>query len=136
MRKTSKQAQHITQLIHQLMQAIESNDPQSRIRAFSDAWCIDRADREQGGTGYSLKWFFNIADQYPAALAADPRLVQAKANWETERRAYIRGKGDYTRGCVGNPYCAYTNEIAYEAWEEGWQAAAKADDDYDDYDWD
>jgi len=117
-----------------MMQAIESNDTQSQIRAFSDAWCIDRADRERGGTGYSLKWFFDIADQYPAALAADPRLVKAKADWQTERRAYIRGKGDYTRGCVGNPYCAYTNEIAYEAWNEGWQAAAEADDDYDDYD--
>lgn len=130
MRKNSTRAQRIHVLVHQMLQAIIVGDRRTLERSYNDAFCIDRHDRAHGGSGYNMLWFVQIAQQYPAALQARPDLAQWVQDFHIDRRAFIRGKRDYTVGYVGNPYCAYTGQSAYEAWEAGWQEAAK--DDYSD----
>lgn len=128
MRKNSKRAQHIHTLVHQMMQAIETGNQTALSRAYHEAYCIDRHERTNGRRGYPLTWFIEIANKYPTALDKRPDLAQWIADFETARRAEIRGKRDYTLGSVGNPYCAYTNQIAYDAWNAGWAAAVAAEE--------
>lgn len=128
MRKNSTRAQHIHTLAHQMMRAIETGNQRALTRAYHEAYCLDRHERLNGRRGYPLTWFIEIARQYPAALEARPDLAQWINDFETTRRAEIRGKRDYTLGYVGNPYCAYTNQIAHEAWNAGWAAAIAAEE--------
>lgn len=127
MRKNSKRAQRIHTLVHQMMHAIETDNQRALSRAYSEAYCIDRHERTNGRRGYPLTWFVEIARQYPAALDARPDLARWINDFETNRRAEIRGKRDFTTGYgrEDNPYCAYTNQIAYDAWDEGWMTALR-----------
>ncbi len=100
----------------------------SRDRVLREALDVHAVDVENGGCGYSLIWFAEIADRYPAALAKEPRLVAFLDGFRVQRRAYIRGKRDFTVGYSANPYCAYVDGAAHDAWMEGWNDAASVAD--------
>lgn len=134
MRKHSTPARRIHTLMHDMLHAIEHNDPQRRNRALIEALDLHHHDTANAGTGYSLLWLDQIATHHPAALTAAPQLATFLNEYRIQRRAYIRGKRDYTCGRIGNPYCAYTNQIAYDAWDAGFDDAILNDNSTDDWD--
>lgn len=122
------------QLVHRLMEAWERGDHHAERRAFADALSIDAEDRRNGGTGYAIRWFIEIAQQHPKALAVHPDLRKlVEVDWPTQCRAIRRGRRDYRDGygLNDNPYDSYIAELAHECWIDGWQQACKADP-YDD----
>lgn len=125
MRKNSKTANTIHGLIHQMMQGIESGNQRQVERAFSTGYCLDRENIRNGGRGYPLRWFVEIARQYPAALDIRPDIVQFIDDFEAQQRARTRAKRDFTLGYCryDNPYCCYTQTDQYESWYEGWDEA-------------
>ncbi len=127
MRKNSSAARRIHTLMHTMLQAIEGGDAQRRNRALVHALDIHELDIRKGGGGYSLLWLTEIAEQHPAALTASPDLAVFLDEYRTQRRAYIRGKRDHAGNRVGNPYCAYTSQLAHDAWSVAWDDAAMAD---------
>lgn len=133
-KKNSATAQHIHSLVHGLFQAVEAGDQQTVNRHVLRLIGIENALKYHRRSPYNMLWFVQIAQQYPAALAARPDLAKFVDEIMVSRKAMIRGRRDYTVGYLryDNPYCGYTQELAYESWHEGWDDACRNDDEDDD----
>jgi ribosome modulation factor len=125
-RKHSNTANNIHALLHEAMHAIETGHKRQMEIAFSTAWSIERQHIRNGGQHYPMRWFVEIARQYPTALDARPDIVQFIDDFETQQRSRTRGKRDFTLGYSrhDNPYCGYTQSDQYECWYDGWDEAA------------
>jgi hypothetical protein len=80
---------------------------------------------EDGGDGYHILWFTQIARQHPVALERRDDLRKIVQRIEDQHRGFFRGRREFKAGYprYDNPYCGYTQCDLYEAWHAGWDRA-------------
>ena len=135
MRKNSARAQRIHAHLHAFMEATAAGDPR-RTHHLSDAINLGRrwvpsphrdGDGHYVDLGYDLLWFVQIAQQHPAAIAADETLQHfVQVTFPVQRQGMRAYRAGWPRNW--NPYDSYLWEERRDTWFAGWDEACRNDD--------